>query len=177
MARLEVGVESLSAASGRARLELATSAGETRVGRLPAGGSKSLQLEAPARLPERFGAAATGVLVLRTTEGEPWDAARWSAPLGLEAAVVLASASAAPPELGGLLLEALATDWETRAAEAERGDELPARLQAFAAAREALTGEERRRLDEVVTGPLLERIDRSEAPRRLRRDARSALDG
>lgn len=177
VAALEVSVEALSAAAERSRLELATSADGEKLGRLPAAGTKTVRMETPAQPPEHLGAAVTGVLVLRTVEGEPWDATRWSAPLGVGTAVALASAPKSPPELARLLLEGLASEWAAASEEAERDDALPERLQAFAQARAALAGDERRRLDAGVTAPLLERIDGSEAPRRLRRGARSALDG
>jgi len=171
VARIEARILSTSPASSRAKLVLAGRGGESEVGRLKDGEAKSVELVLPASLPERIGARVTGVFVLRTSEGQPWHAGRWAASLGVLEATALAATGDAPAELDALLLEHLAAEWDS----AMTGDPkapLPEGLTIHAAGFAGLPRKAQQRLERQVTAPLLEHVDGSSGPKRLKKRVR-----
>lgn len=176
VARIEATIASTSPASARAELELAGEGAVSPVGRLAGGQSRTLTLTMPADLPNTIGALATGVFVLRTRDGQPWHAGRWSAPFGPAEAAALAGQRDAPAALSALLIEHLSTEWDATTA-LESPTELPEGFAAYAAARESLPQDDRRRLDQAVTAPLLRHVEDRSGPKRLRKRARELLAG
>lgn len=171
---VEAQVRSLSPESSRAELVLAGNGVTKKAGRLKGDETKRLSLVLPAKLPERVGPPVTGLLILRTEDGQPWHARRWSAPNGVIEAAVLAASSDAPSGAAGRLVEHLATEWNA-VSSSGRSAELPLALRTYAAGITGLPRKAKERLDRLVTAPLLERIDKAGSPKRLRKRARELL--